>query len=62
MKMIYLIKAKTSLGDEYFWAGAENEVDALLMAAQRDYSGENVSAKQVPNKVGVQLGEWKRAI
>ena len=61
MRMIYLIEAKTSHGLESFWAGAENELEALLMAAQHDYSGEDVSAKKVLNRMGVQLGEWKTA-
>ena len=62
MQMIYLVTVISKFGTEQFWAGADNETEALLMAAKQDHTGDGVSARQVVNEIGVQKGEWKSAI
>lgn len=60
--MIWLVTAKTEVGVEKYFAGAESLEDALLMAAQRGFTGDAVRAKEGPNKFGVQRGEWRSAV
>ena len=62
LRTIWLIKAQTEVGIEAFYVGADNLEDALILAAERGYDGDGVEAKEIPNKWGVQLGEWRSAI
>ena len=34
----------------------------MIMAAERGYDGDSVTAKEIPNKFGIQLGDWRSAI
>lgn len=60
--MIWLVTARSDIGIEAFYVGAESRVEALVMAAEHGYDGEMVTAKEIPNKFGVQPGDWRSAI
>lgn len=62
MKTIWLVKSETEAGIEAFYAGAYSREDALLMAAERDHTGDGVTAKEIPNKFGIQPGDWRSAV
>lgn len=62
LRTIWLVKAETESGTEAFYVGVDTEEDALVMAAERGYDGDGVTAKQIPNKFGIQLGDWQSAI
>ena len=62
MKTIWLVKAQTDLGIEPFFVGASSREEALIMAAARGYDGDAVEAKEVPNKFGIQPGDWRSAL
>ena len=62
MKTIWLIKATTEVGDEAYFVGATCREDALLMAAEHDLTGDGVTAKEIPNKFGIQPGDWRSAV
>lgn len=62
MKTVWLIKATTDIGIEAFYVGAANREEALLIAAERGYEGDQIEAKEIPNKFGIELGEWRSAL
>ena len=62
MNVIWLVNIKTDIGLEAYYAGAESQTDALLMAAKHGYAGDAVNVKQIPNKFGIQPYEWRSAI
>ncbi|WP_374530584.1 hypothetical protein [Novosphingobium sp.] len=62
MKTIWLVKIATEIGVEAYYAGAASREDALLMAAERDLTGDAVTATEIPNKFGIQPGEWRSAV
>lgn len=61
MKMIYLVTVQTPSGDEFYYAGAENEADAFLLAARAGHEGDTVTVKHTLNKHGIKPGDFKRA-
>lgn len=62
LRTIWLVQAQTDNGLEAFYVGVDSAEDALIMAAERGYDGDSVTAKEIPNKFGVQLGDWRSAI
>jgi hypothetical protein len=62
MKTIWLVKAQSDVGIEAFYVGAVNREEALIMAAERGYDGDTVEAKEIPNKFGIQSGDWRSAL
>ena len=62
LRTIWPVENKTEIGIEAYYVGADNQEDALVMAAERGYDGESVTARELPNKFGVQLGEWRSAV
>ena len=61
MRTIWFVKSTTDVGDEAYYVGASSREEALLMAAARDHLGSDVTAKEIPNKFGIQPGEWRSA-
>lgn len=45
MNVIWLVNIKTDIGLEAYYAGAESQTDALLMAAKHGYTGDAVNVK-----------------
>jgi hypothetical protein len=56
-----MVIVETTTGKEYYYAGAENDAVALLLAARAGHEGDAVTVKMIPNKFGVQAGEFRRA-
>jgi len=62
LRTIWFVQAETDHGLEAYYVGVDTREDALIMAAERGYDGDAVTAKEIPNKFGIQLGEWRSAI
>lgn len=59
MKTVCIVKVNSVNGVEWFYAGVESKVDALLMAAMNGYTGDAVEVQAVNNREAVQPGEWR---
>lgn len=62
MRTIWYVKVTTVHGEQHFYAGAESQADAFLMAARAGFEGDEVEAVEAANRVGLQPGEWRRAV
>lgn len=54
-----MVKVETALGVEWFYAGAHDRAEALIMAANAGHEGDQIETKEIPNRFGVQPGEFR---
>lgn len=60
-KVISMIKVNDELGEHWYYAGTDNNYDAEQIALTQGHKAEAVTIKQIPNKFGIQHGEWRQA-
>ena len=56
-----MVRVTNSFGVSLFYAGVSNRAEAFLMAARHGYEADEVGVQEVPNKFGIQPGEWRQA-
>jgi hypothetical protein len=61
-KVISMVKIHDAVGEQWYYAGTDQTVTAIEMALGRGHESENLTIKQIPNKFGIQFGEWRQAV
>jgi hypothetical protein len=59
--VISMVKVHDDVGEQWYYAGTDQTITAMEMALERGHESESVEVKQIPNKFGIQFGEWRQA-
>lgn len=59
--VISMINVKDEHGEHWYYAGTNDAATAQRMALDQGHNPDVVTIKQIPNKFGIQHGEWVQA-